>query len=116
VKLCISGQRSGYSEGIYNSLHDAIISHEFIDDQSLVIRTVEHSVLPLAPDKDPFFSKPGDSGSLVYTKEGHVVVGLLFAGALDGDDPFPSYFTPINDLIEDIKEITKATEVRLLQE
>lgn len=54
-----------------------------------------------------FFARPGDSGSLVYTKGSHVVVGLLFAGNVV--KPRTSLFTHIDDLISDIKRVTGAT-------
>ncbi|OQE17814.1 hypothetical protein PENFLA_c023G01193 [Penicillium flavigenum] len=91
VTLCISGQRSGYSEGTYNPLNEAYVDHEIIDGVVVCLATVEHGVAPKG--NNTYFAKPGDSGSLVYTKDTHVVVGLCFGGC--PRFPFTSYFTHI---------------------
>ena len=105
--MCISGQKSGYSEGHYNALKEAEVERELIDGTIAAVTTTEHSVIPL--ESDTFFGRAGDWGLLVYTKDSHVVVGLLFAGR-----PHPlcsASFTHINDLINDIKSTTGATGV-----
>jgi hypothetical protein len=104
VTLCISGQRSGYSEG------EAHVKHEIVDGEVVSLPTIEHAVAPRGDNT--YFAKHGDSGALVYTKCTHVVVGLCFAGC--PGYPFVSYFTHISDLIADIKETTGATRVSLL--
>ncbi|KAJ5374540.1 hypothetical protein N7517_006546 [Penicillium concentricum] len=109
LELCISGQRSGYSEGYYNSLRPARIHRNEVDGKDSVIVIIEHSILAKS-NEDSFFSKNGDSGSLVYTKD-HVVVGLLFAGDLDA--PYTSCFTHIHDVVTHIKRATGASEVCL---
>lgn len=83
------------------------MERELVDGTIAAVTTTEHSVIPL--DNDTFFGRSGDSGSLVYTKESHVVVGLLFAGR-----PHPlcsASFTHIDDLINDIKSTTGETGV-----
>jgi hypothetical protein len=110
VELAISGQKSGYMEGYYYSLRPARVHHKLIDGEKVLITTIEHSVQSKG-DNGRFFSKPGDSGSLVYTVNGHVVVGLLFAGELD--PPWTSCFTHIDDVIADIKCTTGVAEVQL---
>ena len=80
-----------------------------IDGIVTSVPTVEHTVIASGTDFQ-FFARPGGSGSLVYTKRGHVVVGMLFAGR---PDIRIGNFTHIEHLIVDIKEITGATEVRL---
>ncbi|KAJ5427640.1 hypothetical protein N7491_008082 [Penicillium cf. griseofulvum] len=106
LPLFIHGQRSGYCKGIKNPLECATLTHE-IEDGKLISRTTyEHTILP---QRGSHFSEAGDSGSLVFT-EFHVVVGMLFAG---GRSHRISFFTPIETILEDIKNITKATDVRL---
>jgi hypothetical protein len=58
-----------------------------------------------------YFSDQGDSGSAVFTKAGEFV-GLLHGGV----EPWRqiSYITSAEDLVEDIKYITGATEVAML--
>ncbi|CAI7572864.1 unnamed protein product [Penicillium glandicola] len=102
-----SNTKSGYSEGRYNALKEANVKHEIIDGEAVTITTIEHSVIPI--DNNTFFAKHGDSGSLVYTKDTHVVVGLFFAGRVS--PPVSASFTHISDLIADIKHITGATHM-----
>lgn len=56
------------------------------------------------------FSSKGDSGSLVWDTEGHIV-GLLWGG---GDTSFVSYATPIETVLEDIKEKCGAETVEMV--
>ncbi|CAI7661433.1 unnamed protein product [Penicillium crustosum] len=107
LKLCITGQRSGYSEGYYNSLKEAEVEHSLIDGTVVAVTTTEHSVI--ARESDTFFGRSGDSGSLVYTNDSHVVVGLFFAGR--PRPPCSASFTHIDDLIHNIKNTTGATRV-----
>ncbi|KAJ5961490.1 hypothetical protein N7501_006431 [Penicillium viridicatum] len=110
LTLCISGQKSGYSEGRYNALKEANVEHELIDGTIDSVTMIEHSVI--SSEDGTFFARSGDSGSLVYTKGRQVLVGLFFAGRTR--PPCSASFTNIDDLINDIKSTTGATEVRLL--
>ena len=56
------------------------------------------------------FSLRGDSGAAVFNQMTYFK-GLLFGGVKGGD---MSYFTPVQDLFEDIKRTTDAVEVQLL--
>lgn len=106
MQVFIHGQRSGYRKGIKHPLESATLTHAIIDGKSIERVTYEHTIHPA---HTPVFSHEGDSGSLVFTAS-HVVIGMLFAGGLKYSF---SYFTPIEVLFEDIKEVTKATDVRL---
>lgn len=106
MQLFIHGQRSGYRKGTRNPLESAILNHTIQDGVKIERTTFEHSIYPVHTSE---FSHEGDLGSLVFTMS-HVVVGMLFAG---GVNHMMSYFTPMEVLIEDIKNITKATDVRL---
>jgi hypothetical protein len=59
-----------------------------------------------------YFSDKGDSGSAVFTKAGEFV-GLLYGGVEPGRQV--SYIMSAEDLVEDIKYITGATEVTMLE-
>ncbi|KAJ6185129.1 hypothetical protein N7519_006430 [Penicillium mononematosum] len=106
MQVFIHGQRSGHRKGIKHPLESAVLDYAIIDGKSTKRTTYEHSIHPA---HTPEFSHEGDSGSLVFTAS-HVVIGMLFAGGLSHS---MSYFTPIEVLVEDIKEVTKATDVRL---
>ncbi|KAK4866864.1 hypothetical protein LT330_008027 [Penicillium expansum] len=111
VPLFIHGQRSGYCKGKNHRLESAKLEHEIEDGKPITRNTFEYSIFP---QSGIHFSEGGDSGALVLTED-HVVVGMLFGGVVSGSDlkPMFSYWTPIEVLIEDIKNITKATNVRL---
>jgi hypothetical protein len=59
-----------------------------------------------------YFSDKGDSGSAVFTEHGEFV-GLLHAGVGPGKQT--SYITSAQELLEDTKHITSATEVTMLE-
>ncbi|KAF4765512.1 hypothetical protein HAV15_003966 [Penicillium sp. str.  len=106
IPLFIHGQRSGYCRGKKDTFDTAVLSHEIEEDTAIARTTYEH---PIRPQGGAQFSQDGDSGSFVFT-ESYVVVGMLFAG---GTSHMMSFFTPIGDVLNDIKTITKAVDVRL---
>jgi hypothetical protein len=59
-----------------------------------------------------YFSDRSDSGSAVSTERGEFV-GLLHAGV--EPERYISYITSAQDLVEDIKDITGAIEVTMLE-
>ncbi|KAJ5971650.1 uncharacterized protein N7479_001568 [Penicillium vulpinum] len=65
LELCISGQKSGYSEGYFYSLRPARVHHEIIGGKKVITTKIEHLVIANG-DNGPFFSKRRDSGSLVW--------------------------------------------------
>lgn len=70
--------------------------------------TLEHSV---SCPPTSTFCVSGDSGSFIFDDQGGVV-GLLYGGS-DRNDT--AYFTHILDIIEDVKAITGAADVRIGQ-
>ncbi|KAJ5951697.1 uncharacterized protein N7479_010110 [Penicillium vulpinum] len=110
IPLFIHGQRSGYSKGIKQPIEAAHLAHEIEDGQPIKPETFEHSVFF---QHGFHFSEGGGSGVLVFTQS-HVVVGILIGGVISdtGSAPKFSFFTPIENIIEDIKKIAKATDVR----
>ena len=59
-----------------------------------------------------YFSDRGDSGSAVFTERGEFI-GILHAGVEPERDI--GYTTSAQDLVEDIKDITGAIEVTMLE-
>jgi hypothetical protein len=67
----------------------------------------------LSKSKEKLFCEPGDSGSAVFTLGGNFK-GLLVGGFCELNQDV-AYFISGCDIFEDIKEITGADEVDLLQ-
>jgi len=88
----------GYLQDIKSDYHS----------QSSPIITDELPVI--SPAGSPVFSKGGDSGSLVFDVDGFIV-GMLWGGQ---DETGISYITPIEVILEDIKEACGAKNVELL--
>lgn len=111
LPLFIHGQRSGYCKGIKSPADAAKLDYEIVDGTEVPSNTYEHVIFP---QRGIIFAERGDSGALVFTED-HVVVGMVIGGstAANAFKPAPSFFTRIEDLIADIKLITKATDVRL---
>lgn len=57
------------------------------------------------------FAGPGDSGSVVWSTDGHVV-GLLTSG--NWDNPFVTYVTPMELVLDDIKRACGAKKVEMV--
>lgn len=102
------GRATGYTSGIYGGLKEARFAKTVVHGKVVEQPTREH-VLMGHGHGEPF-SRPGDSGALVFTIDG-VVVGMIIAGHKFLDI---TYVTPIDDLIEDIKSATGATNARIL--
>lgn len=77
------------------------------NDQKVTRTAWEHAVT-----KSPgAFLELGDSGSLLFNVSGDVL-GILFGASEKGDI---AYFTATGDLLQDIRSITGALEVRMKQ-
>lgn len=63
--------------------------------------TSEHSFMRL-PNKVKHFGEPGDSGSVVWNRDGHAL-GLLFRGQTDPDSAMFTYVTPIVYVFDHIR-------------
>lgn len=123
LPVCKLGQRSGFTTGVYNPLVVANISAQFIDGKYVYRSTKEHSVI--SGDGRLPFSQKGDSGSLVFTNEDpehRVLLGMIFGGSEECTcgscsrgvwcgEVRVSYFTHINDILEDIKTLTGASDI-----
>ncbi|KAF7716165.1 Uncharacterized protein PECH_005441 [Penicillium ucsense] len=102
------GRSSGFTVGRYNGLRDVQL-HIVLDDQGKEIEKITREHVICSGEK-VVFAEPGDSGSLVYDPFTEDVVGLLWGAYRAGTEAF---FTPIEEVFEDIKNVTGACEVRL---
>jgi hypothetical protein len=99
------GRTSHYTCGIASGIQsnyqdqDGMVSDEWMVKDNNVRRRYDSS-----------FSKPGDSGAFVWDCDGYVS-GMLWGGK---NQTFVSYVTPIEVVLEDIKRVCKAKEVRLV--
>ncbi|KAJ5488688.1 hypothetical protein N7539_003578 [Penicillium diatomitis] len=102
------GRSSGFTVGKYNGLRDVQL-HIVLDDQGKEIGKITREHVICSGEKF-VFAEPGDSGSLVYDPFTEDVVGLFWGAYRAGTEAF---FTPIEEVFEDIKNVTGACEVRL---
>jgi hypothetical protein len=107
ARLFKTGRATLRTTGCYGGLMECRIAREVVNGEEREKVTMEHTVI--GRQGEPF-SRPGDSGALVYTRAAEVV-GLHFGGR--EKEPI-SYFTHVVDLFEDIKHVTNAIEVRIL--
>ena len=74
---------------------------------SNLVTKVTHELMAATPNGT--FGKPGDSGSFVFDNL-RGVVGMLLAGF---EVKETAYFTPLENIFRDIKEVVGAEEVRI---
>lgn len=103
-----AGRSTGYTKGTYSDLESAHVATVIKDGKEVIKVTKEHCI---TGDNGKYFSLPGDSGSLVFNRRGEVL-GLLFAGS---EQRPISYFTHVTNLFADIKKVTCATDVRIVE-
>ncbi|KAG7292834.1 hypothetical protein NEMBOFW57_002879 [Staphylotrichum longicolle] len=114
-----NGTSTGPTIGVFSHIKSDVRIH---DDAHLVtalgpdIRTSEEFVYIGDPQSD-WLAKNGDSGSVVFDREGRAV-GLLFRGhrAQNANNTY-CYITPIEDIFNDIKDFSKGsiTEIRIAE-
>jgi len=78
------GRTTGYSEGIYSAIIDSIAVKADVNNENISI-TFSNVIEVEWKDENSPFTKPGDSGSLVYTRDQLRAVGLHFAGGIAED-------------------------------
>jgi hypothetical protein len=98
LRVLKRGRSTGWTAGRLNEFKSAVKHQDSPVTWELVVVNLRHNHL---------FSKPGDSGSLVFDRFGDVV-GLLH-GNLDSE----TLLTPIEAVFADIKACTGATKVQL---
>lgn len=99
------GRATEYTRGEWSGVRHAYLAKQVINGKVVPKMTFEHTI---TNGSNPF-SLEGDSGSLVFNQNGHVV-GMIVGGAEWGDY---TYMTHIDDLFADIKATTGATMVRI---
>ncbi|ODM14262.1 hypothetical protein SI65_10317 [Aspergillus cristatus] len=111
VYKCV--QDANNTEGIYHGLLTAHVSHELINGIIIPKCTWAHTITGLMTSNScqAGFWVPGESGAVVTDKVRNVL-GFL----IGGNERSPvSYFTHVDDLFDDGKQVTGAVEVRLMQ-
>ncbi|PKY07427.1 hypothetical protein P168DRAFT_302357 [Aspergillus campestris IBT 28561] len=110
-KLHKVGRSTGFTSARYAGLRVAHIVRRVVDDQLRALPAWVHAFAASWSRYvvGRYVVAAGDSGSLVFDHIGFVV-GLLVGGSFTGD---VGYFTHISDLVEHIKMVTGAVDVRL---
>jgi hypothetical protein len=90
------GRTTGRTVGRLSALNVNILGIEY--DTGSNVRFDGQIEIEDLPGENPF-SKEGDSGSIVFTKEGRRPIGLLFGGD-DGDEPGQPGVTYVNPIAE----------------
>jgi hypothetical protein len=97
-KVCKIGRTTGYTEGVIRAVELERVPVLFPGIGNLIF----NNVIELRGQKeDEPFSRPGDSGSLVYTADEHYAVGLVFAGGYrERDNVYVTYVCMLNPILE----------------
>ncbi|KAJ5087638.1 hypothetical protein N7456_011254 [Penicillium angulare] len=112
--VIIYGSRSGMSLGMVNTLKTANIEARLQEGQVQTVVTIENTIVGASNGHDTSVSFPpfwvhGDSGAIIVAYRTSAVVGMLFSGMRYNSI---SYFTRVDDLFADIKEVSGAKDVR----
>ena len=104
------GARSGPVVGKFSHIRSSLRRGRF--DLSNQSKSTEYMYVLAEGQQLPKFGQHGDSGSLVFNRDG-VFVGLFFAGTREGNKPCCGYFQDAQALFEDIKKfMTEADPTR----
>ncbi|KAI9373268.1 hypothetical protein BJX61DRAFT_552323 [Aspergillus egyptiacus] len=107
-KLYKVGRAIGLTAGLYSGLKVCHVAKQEVGGKEIDIPTFEHAfAIPQG-----HLVERGDSGSLIFDRQGRVY-GMLFGGNFLNNI---GYFTHTADLIDDIKRVTGASDVRLVGE
>ncbi|KAF8853305.1 hypothetical protein BDZ45DRAFT_729610 [Acephala macrosclerotiorum] len=102
------GRTTHFTYGISMDIHSTI---KWTDNDELnPLISEEWGIKDRITNGTSSFSKKGDSGSLVWGTDGYVA-GLVWGGKFE---TFLSYVTPIEVVLEDIKNVCGAKEVKLV--
>ncbi|KAI9926149.1 hypothetical protein MW887_004612 [Aspergillus wentii] len=102
------GRSTDLTRGVYSPLEQVRIARERdAEGEMALIATLEHAITSKGEAR---FAEAGDSGSFIFTRKGDVV-GMVMGGF---ERKNTVYFTPIQDVLDDIREVTGAEAVRLM--
>ncbi|CZR63012.1 uncharacterized protein PAC_12909 [Phialocephala subalpina] len=102
------GRTSHFTYGLSMDIHSSV---KWTDEDKLnPLISEEWGIKDSIPDGASSFSKNGDSGSFVWDTDGYVA-GLCWGGKFE---TFLTYVTPMEIVLEDIKKVCGAQEVRLV--
>lgn len=108
------GNRTKITAGAYNQYK--VTTGLSGMDKYMKYQSDEHVFIGAPARTETPFSNPGDSGSVVYDKDGKVV-GLLFRGQIPNQASAGyTFVTPISDVFDDIKLMTGVEDVRVAQD
>lgn len=110
VKLQKAGRTTQFTTGDYANVVQSQISRERGPHGQLQTKITHEHAVANTRSRSPF-SEPGDSGAFVVDPRGGVI-GLLIGG---WDRKNSTYFTPIETVFDDIKDVTGAVEVRIAE-
>jgi hypothetical protein len=109
LDLCKSGRSTSMTTSVYNGL-ESVKLDRLESKEGPGFHLVITWVSKIATPEGPFsFAEPGDSGALITRMDGKVL-GILTGG---DERQGTTYFCRINDVFDDIKDITGAVEVRI---
>lgn len=104
-----SGRSTGFTRGYVNVIKGVRIAH-VRNARGPGSRSIETFELQVTGKDQMDFGVPGDSGSFITDLNGKVI-GMLLGGTERAN---ASYVTPLVDIFEDIKRVTRAEDVRLV--
>ena len=104
------GRSTNFTSGEYSRTVQAQITRERDPHGQVLTKVTKEHAVTMVPTEDPF-SRPGDSGSFIFDRCGGVI-GLLIGSCVRKNC---SYFTPIENVFRDIKEVTGAVDVRIAE-
>jgi hypothetical protein len=97
-RVCKIGRTTGYTEGAIRAVELERVPVFFPGVGNLLFNNV---IELRGQQEDKPFSRPGDSGSLVYTADEHFAVGLVFAGGYrERDNVHVTYVCMLAPILE----------------
>ncbi len=101
-ELCKIGRSSAHTVGVVRAFELTDIAVEFSHPQSRRGTYVFNNLLEIRGlEQGVPFSIPGDSGSLVYTRDTREAVGLVFAGGQREDDYHVTYCCNLREILSE---------------
>lgn len=106
-RLWKSGRSTRLTSAEYGTLVQAQITKQLNEHGQLEVKATHEHMMSTS---DGTFAEPGDSGAFLFDRLGQVV-GILIGGFKRKETV---YFTPIENIFDDIKEVTGAIDVQIV--